>query len=294
MPFARTILAVALSAMAIAGCARHPLLQSANRAAEENDVPLLAFTGSDIAGARRIAGPYFGDRRTALTGRTIVVDDIEDIALQDHEVVLTFDDGPMPGKTPKILDALDAHGVKATFLMVGEMARYHPDLVRQVAAHGHTIGTHTEHHANLAAMSLERSMQEIEQGRKSVAAALVPLRAQPAPFFRFPYLADTPALRRTLAAKGVVVIDPDIDSKDYFVSSPAAVKERALARLEAKGRGVILMHDIHQRTAAMLPAFLDALQARGYKVVTLVPGAPLDPRRLLLSARRSGSEAAGS
>lgn len=213
----------------------------------------------------------FAGPRTGLAGRTLKVDAIADIELHRNEVVLTFDDGPVPGKTDAILAALDKHDVKATFLMVGTMARSYPDLVRKVAARGHAIGTHTQNHPNLAGMSFDKAIDEIAQGRRSVAAALIPTGMKPAPFFRFPYLSDTPALRRHLALQGTVVIDVNIDSKDYFVSSPDQVRMRTLATLEARGSGIILLHDLHKRTVAMLPRLLDDLHARGYKVVNLQP-----------------------
>ncbi|GGD16324.1 polysaccharide deacetylase family protein [Aureimonas glaciei] len=272
-----TVASLAALLLSLAGCATPP------KTVTPSATPVLSF--AEMGPLHRglpIAGPYLGDRRSRLTGRTIVVDSIHDIVLEDHEVVLTFDDGPMPGKTPKVLDALDAKGVKATFLMVGRMASAYPAIVRQVAARGHTIGTHTQDHANLTTVGLETALADIDKGRQSVAAALVPMQARPAPFFRFPYLADTPALRRTLAARGTVVIDVDVDSKDYFVSSPDDLKKRGLERLDARGSGIILFHDIHSRTVAMLPGFLDELEARGYSVVNLVPGKS-GARELLLS-----------
>lgn len=210
--------------------------------------------------------------RSPLAGRTIVVNRIADIKLEKKEVVLTFDDGPVPGKTERILATLDEAGVKATFLMVGEMATAHPDIAKKVAAAGHTIGTHTQDHANLAHLSVARAMADIEQGQKSVAKALMPTRFKAAPFFRFPYLSDSPALRSRLAAEETVVIDVDIDSKDYFQSTPDQIRQRTMAALAHKGSGIILMHDLHARTAAMLPGLLAELQAKGYKVVQLVPG----------------------
>ncbi|WP_292864065.1 polysaccharide deacetylase family protein [Mesorhizobium sp.] len=165
---------------------------------------------------------FFSHNFSGLAGRSVTVNSIADLKLGYHEVVLTFDDGPMPGRTENILKVLDNAGVKATFMMVGQMARSYPALVREVAAHGHTIGTHTQSHANLAHLSPAAAEAQIDGGIKSVSAALVPSMHSVAPFFRFPYLASTAALRRQLAARGIVVIDADIDSKDYFQSSSAA------------------------------------------------------------------------
>ena len=167
--------------------------------------------------------------------------------------------------------------------MVGQMANAYPQLVRDVAARGHTVGTHTQSHANLASLSFDSAVAQIDKGRRSVAAALGPNRSSVAPFFRFPYLASTAALRRHLAMQGIIVIDPSVDSKDYFVSSPDQVRARTVARLEAKGSGIVLFHDIHSRTASMLPQFLDDLHKRGFKVVHLVPRSR-DAEALLVAA----------
>ena len=207
-----------------------------------------------------------------LAGRTLAVSSVSDIALRPGEVVLTFDDGPMPGKTAAILDTLDAAGVKATFLMVGLMADNYPQLVRKVAARGHTIGTHTYRHTNLSRLGQSAALAEIARGEKAVATALSGSGHSMAPFFRFPYLADTPDLRAALARRGTVVIDVDIDSKDYFRTSGQVAMNRTLAALRRRGKGIILFHDIHARTVSMLPSFLDALEREGYKVVQLVPG----------------------
>lgn len=235
----------------------------------------LAFSGDPAdrpalrSPAESLSAPGFS---AGLAGRTIRVDSISDIRLGPKEVVLTFDDGPVPGKTKTVLDTLDSFGVKATFLMVGQMARAYPQLVRQVAARGHTIGSHTENHANLRAAGYHRAVEQIDHGRRSISTALGPSSRRAAPFFRFPYLADTPALRGHLAANGIVVIDSDIDTKDYFQSSPDQLRKRAIDRVAARGSGIILMHDIHHRTVSMLPGFLADLKARGFKVVHLVPG----------------------
>jgi peptidoglycan/xylan/chitin deacetylase (PgdA/CDA1 family) len=233
-------------------------------------------------GGSSTSGFFSSHSFSGLAGRSVTVNSIADLKLRNHEVVLTFDDGPMPGRTENILKVLDNAGVKATFMMVGQMARSHPALVREVAAHGHTIGTHTQSHANLTQLSAAGAEAQIDGGIKSVSAALVPSMHSVAPFFRFPYLASTAALRHQLAARGIVVIDADIDSKDYFQSTPDQVRKRTMSRIEQRGSGIILMHDIHPRTAQMLPQLLADLKAKGYKVVRLVPGH--GSRELLVSS----------
>jgi peptidoglycan/xylan/chitin deacetylase (PgdA/CDA1 family) len=201
----------------------------------------------------------------SLAGRTIDVASLSDIKLRDKEVVLTFDDGPMPKKTERILATLDEFNVKATFLMVGEMAKAHPEIAREVVDAGHTIGSHTYRHADLQHLSFDAAIVEIEKGRNAVAS----VTHDEADFFRFPYLADTRKLRQWVGQHGMVVMDVQVDSKDYFGVSPAAVATRTMNALRVQRKGIILLHDIHVRTAAMLPALLTQLKAEGYKVVRL-------------------------
>ena len=204
-------------------------------------------------------------------GRTLAVGTSADIVLKPGEVVLTFDDGPRPGKTEAILATLSRFGVKATFLMLGSSAEANPRLAQRVAAAGHTVGSHTYDHVNLAELSRQEAIAEIVKGEDAVSAALAGGGQRLSPFFRFPYLAETGFLRTGLLQSGAVVLDVDIDSKDYYKDSPRVVAQRTLSRLEARGSGIILFHDIHQRTVEMLPIFLEELAKRGYSVVRLVP-----------------------
>lgn len=205
----------------------------------------------------------------SLAGRTLTVSSNAQLVLRPREVVLTFDDGPRPGKTEAILDALDRYGVKATFLMLGEAAERHPQLARTVAQRGHTIGSHTFDHTNLTTLAHAAAMAEMQRGYEAVARALAGSGNLPSRFFRFPYLAQTGVIRASAIDSHLIILDVDIDSKDYYKDSPQAVMNRTLARLDAQGQGIILFHDIHARTVTMLPQFLEQLQTRGYKVVTL-------------------------
>ncbi len=258
------LLLVALAAIGLAGCQTKPAPPPpALGFAEEPALRPALLRPDDVM--------HFPGPRSGLRGRTIRVGSISDLVLARNEVVLTFDDGPMPGKTPAILKILDDYGVKATFLMVGQMAQSYPKLVRDVAAHGHSIGTHTQDHKNLASLSFDSAVDQIDRGRRSVARALIPTGSKVAPFFRFPYLASTQRLRRHLAMRGIVVVSPTVDSKDYFSSTPEQVRARTMTALERQHGGIVLFHDIHARTVKMLPAFLDSLKAQGFHVVHLVP-----------------------
>lgn len=192
--------------------------------------------------------------------------------LAPGEVVLSFDDGPSPNDTRKVLSALAKECTKATFFMVGQMAARHPEMVKEVAEQGHTIGTHTWSHANLARLSLPQVTQQIEATFDEVQ------RSSPepvAPFFRYPYLSSSPLTVDYLKSRNIGQFAIDIDSSDWRVRSSKAVITRVMAGLRRKGRGIILMHDIHPWTADALPQLLSELKAGGYKVVQLKPQTPL-------------------
>ena len=201
----------------------------------------------------------------------------ETLPLQDHEVVLTFDDGPLPPHTSKVLDALAAECVKANFFVVGQMARAYPDLVQREYREGHTIGTHTEHHRFLTHLSEEAATKEITDGIASVTMALGSTGAV-APFFRFPYL-DPPAPKEALALKlGLAVWSVDLDASDWYPITSQQVLAFAMQRLERRKKGMLLLHDIHERTALALPALLHELKSRGYRIVHVIPADRAHPK----------------
>ena len=193
------------------------------------------------------------------------------VPLRDHEVVLTFDDGPAPSSTDQVLDALASQCVKANFFIVGEHALALPDRVRREYAEGHTVGTHSETHADLARLPLADAEKEIESGIKSTNAALdSPDTA--APFFRAPYLSTTPSIEQYLAKSGIMLWSIDIDPEDWRPSTPDEVVERIMVQLEKKHSGIILMHDVQSHTAAALPKLLSELKTKGYNIVHVVFG----------------------
>lgn len=196
----------------------------------------------------------------------------ENDILADGEVVLTFDDGPLRRNTEAVLAALEAECTKATFFTVGSMIAAGPDTFAAIARHGHTIGTHTWSHRNLRALSSERAQREIEL---AVSAASAALGRPVAPFFRFPYLSDSKAVLEYLQKRNIASFSIDIDTKDYATRRPEQVQRRVLAGLEAHKKGIILFHDIQRSTAAALKGVLAELRTRGYKVVHLVPKAPV-------------------
>lgn len=192
--------------------------------------------------------------------------------LQDGEVVLTFDDGPSRSHTLPILEALEAECTRATFFVVGRMAVADPALVRETERRGHTIGTHTWSHRNLRSLGAAQAKAEIELGISAVSRVL----GHPvAPFFRFPFLSDPAGMIAHLRTRDVGIFSIDVDSLDFRTRKPGEVNRRVLAQLAEKRKGIILFHDIQSSTAHALRGLLAELRARGFKVVHMVPKAPV-------------------
>jgi peptidoglycan/xylan/chitin deacetylase (PgdA/CDA1 family) len=219
------------------------------------------------------------------TSRTLVVDPREHtrigtmqypetLPLEDHEVVLTFDDGPLPHNSNQILEILASECVKATFFEIGRMAQAYPDGVRKLRDAGHSIGTHSQNHPlTMNRMPIERVRQEIDDGIASVKAALGDDKAI-APFFRIPGLMRAEAVEDYLASQGIQTWSADFPADDWRHIPSSRVYDLAIKRIEAKGRGILLLHDIQARTVAALPRILQELKARGYRIVHVVPATP--------------------
>ena len=195
----------------------------------------------------------------------------ETLPLADHEVVLTFDDGPSPKYTDRILETLASQCVKATFFMVGEMAKLFPEEARKVAAQGHTIGTHSFRHPfTFDRMTEAQAGAEIDKGIEAVGAALEN-PAELAPFFRVPGFLTSKTTEAALASRGLMTWSADVPSDDWKGISSDEIVRRVMSRLETKSRGIVLFHDIHEHTVAALPELLKQLQEHGYRVVQVVP-----------------------
>ena len=185
--------------------------------------------------------------------------------LTEKEVVLTFDDGPWP-TTPSVLKSLAEECTKATFFPVGKHSTYHPEILKQVYAAGHTVGSHTWSHAHLDSKKLNEAQvkEEIEKGFSAIKLAL---GAAPAPFFRFPGLQHTPASVDYLGTRNIAMFSTDVDSFDYKSKDAAQIVTNVMTKLDKTGKGIILMHDLQKHTATALPTLLRRLKAGGYKVV---------------------------
>jgi peptidoglycan/xylan/chitin deacetylase (PgdA/CDA1 family) len=195
------------------------------------------------------------------------------LPLEPHEVVLTFDDGPWPGTTPKVLDALARECAKATFFVIGSNAAASPALLRRELEEGHTIGTHSWSHPLLSRLTPSEARNEIEHGMKAVNGILGGKASlDKTPFFRFPGFAATDGLMDWLNGHGVVVFGADLWASDWNRMTPETELALVLRRLDLAGGGILLLHDTKQQTAAMVPALLRELAARSYRLVHVVPG----------------------
>jgi peptidoglycan/xylan/chitin deacetylase (PgdA/CDA1 family) len=195
--------------------------------------------------------------------------------LTDKEVVLTFDDGPWPHNTPAVLKALADECTKGLFFAVGKHATYHPEILKQVLAAGHTVGTHTWSHVNLNSkkMTEQQVRDELEKGFSAVKSAL---GQPPAPFFRFPQLQHNPGAMAYLGTRNVAMFSTDLDSFDFRSNNAEQIVNTVMTKVDKLGKGIILMHDFQKLTGEALPTLLARLKAGGYKVVHMKTKTPFD------------------
>jgi peptidoglycan/xylan/chitin deacetylase (PgdA/CDA1 family) len=195
------------------------------------------------------------------------------LPLRAKELVLTFDDGPWPGTTPKVLDALKHECVRGTFFLLGRNVEPHPELARRELAEGHSVGHHSYSHPLLDHMPLAKAEAEINHGIEEDEYAVYGQRrtAPITPFFRFPGFASNKALLDRMSERGIVVFGADVWASDWDPMSPEQEMRLILGRIEQVGRGIVLFHDTKAQTAQMLPAFLQELKRRGYRIVHAVP-----------------------
>ena len=227
------------------------------------------------------------------------------LALADHEVILTFDDGPAAGTTVRILDALAGECVRATFFLIGRHAQAMPQLVQREEREGHTIGHHTFSHpaATLRSMRFEAARDDILRGIAADEAALLERSVAPGgtpdlaaaqhprtPFFRFPGFADTPDLRKWFGENNVGIFGVDLWASDWAKMTPDDELKLILSRLEKARKGMLLFHDNKPWTAEMLPRFLVELKRRGYHVVQIEPGPGRGPTEPAPAGWRSQTE----
>jgi peptidoglycan/xylan/chitin deacetylase (PgdA/CDA1 family) len=180
------------------------------------------------------------------------------LPLDDHEVVLTFDDGPWPPTTSRVLATLAKECVRATFFLIGKPASGYPELVRRIAAEGHTVGHHTWSHRSLMRIKPGETTEEINRGISAVETVLhgTATTIPSTPFFRFPGFESTPATLDLLQLRGIVVFGADLWASDWNPMTPKQQLKLLTDRLRLARKGIILLHDPKAQTAAMLPDFL--------------------------------------
>jgi peptidoglycan/xylan/chitin deacetylase (PgdA/CDA1 family) len=254
---------------------------------------LASFIGLSVGVGSAAAADCPANPGALGTSRTIAVDPSEhprlgsfqyreSLPLNDHEVVITFDDGPLPPYSSRILDILASECVKATFFMVGRMARSYPQLVKRAYSEGHTLANHSQNHPfTFHKMTVEQASREIEDGLTSIRTALGDPNGV-SDFFRIPGLLRQEAVEDYLISRGYMAWSVDFMADDWTRISADEVVRRALNRLEARGKGILLLHDIKPATALALPTLLHELKARGFKVVHVVQANAEHPKTATL------------
>jgi peptidoglycan/xylan/chitin deacetylase (PgdA/CDA1 family) len=280
-------------AMEVTGEARRPLkavideaitgLTPTRGAVDAQGSPISAasppHTPDETAASSRVASPCRGNPNALGVARVVEIDTTGGPGfgfehfkshdfLRDGEVVLTFDDGPWRKNTPAILAVLAAHCTKAIFFPIGKHATWEPGILRQVAAAGHAVGSHTWSHQDLSKTSLQEGKDEIEKGISAVRAAV---GGPTAPFFRFPALRHPPELVTYLGQRNIGIFSTDLDSFDFKMRKPEQVKQSVMAKLKKFGKGIVLMHDFQNATAEAAAVLLSDLKGGGFKIVHMKP-----------------------
>jgi peptidoglycan/xylan/chitin deacetylase (PgdA/CDA1 family) len=185
--------------------------------------------------------------------------------LPGRVIALSFDDGPDPTFTPQVLQILAAANVKATFCLVGRQARAYPDLVRAIAAQGHTLCDHTETHPHLCRLPADQIDTQITPPAQFIQT----VTGQPPAFLRPPWGDINPAVIAIAHQRGLRVLGWTIDTSDYLKPAPAVLVARVLTAAQP-GR-IVLMHDgggDRSHTVAALPTIINQLKAQRYAFVT--------------------------
>jgi peptidoglycan-N-acetylglucosamine deacetylase len=179
-------------------------------------------------------------------------------------IAMTFDDGPHPVLTPRLLDMLKARGIKATFFLIGQNAAEYPDIVRRIAADGHEIGNHTWNHPQLTKLKPAALREGIERTSSTIAEII----GKPLHVMRPPYGATSEYINHWMNREfGMKVILWSVDPLDWKYRNSARVERQILAG--AQPGAIILSHDIHATTVAAMPDVFDSLLSKGCKFVTV-------------------------
>lgn len=223
-----------------------------------------------------------GDCKPALPERNLVIatskvegfgtlQKFEPLPLAAGEYVLTFDDGPVAATTPGILETLRADCLHATFFMVGRNAEKNPELARAVLEQGHSVGSHSYSHRNLATLPHADGLEEIEKGNAAVEKAIYgEPRSKAGRLFRFPNNVGTPELISDARRLGMTIASYDISPADWRGNPPEQTLERLRMYLKSRDRGVIVLHDAQPNTVPLLPMVIADLRTRHATIVHIV------------------------
>ncbi|MEV5107475.1 bifunctional polysaccharide deacetylase/glycosyltransferase family 2 protein [Streptomyces massasporeus] len=239
---------------------------------------LRGYVHSEVLADHRVGPPAANDRvpKDILKGGPVIDTrggKATSLDLPDHELVLTFDDGPDPMWTPKVLDVLKKHDARAVFFITGTMASRYPDLVQRMVDEGHEIGLHTFNHPDLSLQSKSRVDWELSQNQLALAGA-AGIRTS---LFRPPYSSfaqnmdnNTWPVTEYIGSKGYITIVNDTDSEDWRRPGSEQIIRNATPK---DGDGaIVLMHDSggdRSQTVAALDRYVSGLQAEGYRFHTL-------------------------
>jgi peptidoglycan/xylan/chitin deacetylase (PgdA/CDA1 family) len=260
--------AAAAPAQAAPGPAPAPIASVAPTCNNPNAIGISRVVEIDTTG-----GPAFGSEKFR-----------EYDFLKEGEIVLTFDDGPWPKNTQAVLAALAAHCTKAIFFPIGLHATYEPGLLKQVAAAGHAVGSHTWCHQDLSKTkgrcNINGKVQAVEYDpkdeiEKGISAVHWAVGGPTAPYFRFPALQQPPELLAYLGKRNIATFSADVDSLDFKIRKPEQVRQSVLAKLKKQGKGIVLLHDFQHATGEAAMDLLNDLKAAGYKVVFMKPKFPV-------------------
>ena len=178
-------------------------------------------------------------------------------------VAITYDDGPVPGSTERLLDILKRKGVHATFFVVGRNANANPQVLRRIRDEGPTIGNHSFSHPDLARQSDGAIAAQLDD----TDAALQKQAGLDPHWLRPPYGSHNPRVASAAGARGMALAVWDVDTADWQHRNPATTCKRAVDG--AREGSIILMHDIHQPTVDAAECVIDGLRAKGLNPVGL-------------------------
>ncbi len=182
-------------------------------------------------------------------------------------LALTFDDGPHPDWTPRLLNILDQRSAKATFFMTGQDVERYPRAAQQVALRGHSVGSHSYDHKRLNRLSRNEALSNISRGHNILQSIL---SSYAKPFFRFPFGASSDDLKRSIRRR-LSVLSWNIDTRDWATKNPSRLRNYTLQQIKKQNyRGILLFHDVHEQTIIMMPYLLTDLARHGFCLVVFI------------------------